>query len=97
MFKPRDGYWYIQKKILGGSQKAAQGDGFFIADNPPFGIEFTYYLKNNYLSKAESRIKKEKEKLERGRMRSIRISLFRSICDMVLFLECFAPGCSFSF
>ncbi|MDX1652720.1 MAG: glycosyl hydrolase [Brumimicrobium sp.] len=59
LFKPRDGYWYIQRRPLGGGKKASQGDDFFVADNPPFGVEFTYYLKEKYLSKEG--VRKEKE------------------------------------
>ena len=61
LFTPRDGYWYMQKRPLGGRKKAAQGDGYFVADNPPFGIEFTYYLKEKYLSREAKRIKLEKK------------------------------------
>ena len=61
LFTPRDGYWFIQKRILGGRKKASQGDNFFVADNPPFGIEFTYYLNKKYLSQKEQRSNKEKE------------------------------------
>ena len=71
LFTPRDGYWYIQKKILGGSQKAAQGDGFFIAENPPFGIEFTYYLEKKYLSKKDTRNKKEQQMEEEENIISV--------------------------
>ena len=65
LFNPRDGYWYIQKRILGGSKKASQGDNFYVAENPPFGIEFTYYLNKKYLSKEAKRIKNE-QKIEKG-------------------------------
>ena len=61
LFTPRDGYWFIQKRILGSKKKASQGDNFFVAENPPFGIEFTYYLNKKYLSQKEQRINKEKE------------------------------------
>ena len=66
LFKPRDGYWYIQKRILGYNKKASQGDNFYVAENPPFGIEFTYYLNEKYLSKKELRLKKE-EKIEKAK------------------------------
>lgn len=61
LFKPRDAYWYIQKRPLGGSKKGSQGDNYFVADNPPFGVEFTYLLKNKYASKEAERKEKEKE------------------------------------
>lgn len=61
LFTPRDSYWYKQKRILGGGKKAAQGDNYFVADNPPFGVEFTYYLNEKILSKKDQREKKEKK------------------------------------
>ncbi len=66
LFKPRAGKWYIQRKILGGGKKAAQGDGYFVADNPPFGVEFTYYLKDSYKTKETIRKEKEKETEKAG-------------------------------
>ena len=61
LFAPRNGYWYKQKRILGGGRKAAQGDNYFVADNPPFGVEFTYYLNEKILSKKKIREKNEKK------------------------------------
>ena len=61
LFTPRDGYWYKQKRILGGGRKASQGDNYFVADNPPFGVEFTYYLNEKILSKKKLREKQEKK------------------------------------
>lgn len=61
LFKPRDGKWYMQRRVLGGSKKASQGDNFFVADNPPYGIEFTYYLKESYKSKESQRKANEKK------------------------------------
>ena len=62
LFSPRDGYWYQQKRVLGGSKKASQGDNYFVADNPPFGVEFTYFLKDTYTSKKALRQKKSKKR-----------------------------------
>ena len=61
IFKIRDAYWYIEKRPLGGGKKASQGDGFFVAENPPFGAQITYFLKEKYLSSKESRIKQENQ------------------------------------
>lgn len=55
----------MQRRVLGGRRKAAQGDNFFVADNPPFGIEFTYFLKDGYKSKAALR-KEEEMKLAKN-------------------------------
>ncbi|MDG1331353.1 MAG: glycosyl hydrolase [Crocinitomicaceae bacterium] len=61
LFTPRAGNWYNQRRVLGGGKKAAQGDNFFVADNPPYGVEFTYYLKDGYKSKEAKRKEKEAE------------------------------------
>ena len=61
LFTPRNGKWYTPKRTLGGGKKASQGDNFFVADNPPYGVVIHYYLKNKYLSKKEQREKKEKK------------------------------------
>ncbi|MGB1104831.1 MAG: glycosyl hydrolase [Crocinitomicaceae bacterium] len=66
LFAPRPGKWYMQKRTLGGGRKAAQGDGFFVADNPPYGVEFTYYLAEAYKTKEAIRKEKEKEAEKAG-------------------------------
>ncbi|MDN5214734.1 glycosyl hydrolase [Fulvivirgaceae bacterium BMA12] len=64
LFTPRAGKWFMQRRVLGDSRKASQGDNFFVADNPPNGVEFTYYLKDSYKSKAAQR-KEEEKKIEK--------------------------------
>ena len=64
LFAPRDSYWYKQKRTLGGRKKASQGDNYFVAENPPYGVEFTYFLQDKYISKKGKR-KKEEKKLEK--------------------------------
>lgn len=61
LFTPRAGKWYLPRRVLGGSKKAAQGDNYFVADNPPYGVEFTYYLQDNYKTKAAQRQEKEQK------------------------------------
>ncbi len=61
LFQPRDGQWYLQRKVLGWTKKASQGDNFFVANNPPYGVEFTYFLKENFQSKEALRQKAEKK------------------------------------
>ena len=55
LFPVRKALWYIPRSFLGGSGKASQGDGYFIAPNPPFGAVFTYHLSESFLTKAEIR------------------------------------------
>ena len=61
LYKPKDGLWYIKKRVLGSSRKASQGDAFFVADNEKFGVNFTYYQEEKYQSKEAKRKAKEKE------------------------------------
>ena len=75
LFDSRDTHWYIQNKVLGSTKKASQGDNFFVADNPPFGTTFTYYLKEKYLSLKEKRIKEEKNNNQKPNWSKIEIEL----------------------
>ncbi|MFB3079638.1 MAG: WD40/YVTN/BNR-like repeat-containing protein, partial [Lysobacterales bacterium] len=63
-FPVRDALWYIPSLPLGDFKdngKASQGDGFFVAPNPPFGAVFTYYLKDDLKSLQEQRREREKK------------------------------------
>lgn len=54
------GLWYIPRPSLGfDGEKGNQGAGYFMAENPPFGSVFTYYLKDGLKTKAEQRKKDE--------------------------------------
>ena len=64
LFTPRAGKWRMQRTVLGDSRKASQGDNFFVADNPPYGVEFTYYLKDSFESK-EAQRKEQEKKIEK--------------------------------
>jgi len=55
LFKPRDAWWYIPRRVLGSTKRSSKGDQYYVADNPDFGAVFTYFLKDSYLSKEESR------------------------------------------
>jgi len=61
LFPVRKAWWYIPRSFLGGSGKASQGDGYFIAPNPPFGAVFTYHISESYQTKAEKRRQKEEK------------------------------------
>jgi hypothetical protein len=56
--------WYIQQRPLGGSGRASQGASYFVAENPPFGAVFTYYLAEGLKSLKDQRRDREK-KLEK--------------------------------
>ncbi len=61
LFEPRQAWWYIERRPLGGSRKASQGEAFYVADNPPFGAVFTYYLRDPLETAKTQRRNDEKE------------------------------------
>jgi len=60
-FPVKNALMYIERRPLGGSKKGFQGDAFYAADNPPFGANFTYYLKDKVKTKKERRQEAEKD------------------------------------
>lgn len=65
LFAPKAAEWFMQRRVLGSSKKASQGDNFFVADNPPFGVNFTCFIKESYQSKTQKR-KKAEQALEKN-------------------------------
>lgn len=61
---PRKGYWYQQRSVLGEGGKASQGDEYFIAENPDFGVQITYYMANALKSSKDKRKEQESEQLK---------------------------------
>ena len=59
--KPRDGLWYVQKKVLGYSTKGSQGEGLYQGKNPPFGVTFNYLVNKSLKTLKQKRKEKEKE------------------------------------
>ncbi len=69
LFPVRDAWWYIPQRPLGEFQtgsKSSQGDGYFVAPNPPFGAVFTYYLPKDLQTAREARREREREIEQRG-------------------------------
>ncbi|MEM1186105.1 MAG: glycosyl hydrolase [Planctomycetota bacterium] len=66
LFPVRDAWWYIPRRTLGGAGRAFQGHGFYVADNPPFGATFTYYLKEALKTRKQVRNESEAEIAEEG-------------------------------
>ncbi len=64
IFPIRKAKLYIQDRPLGG-RKGYQGDSYFVADNPPYGAVFTYYLKEGLKT-----LKSEREKAEKDLQKS---------------------------
>jgi photosystem II stability/assembly factor-like uncharacterized protein len=60
LFSVRKTWWYMQRPVLGFSEKGSQGAALFTAKNPPYGAVFTYYLSEDLESIKSARKKKEK-------------------------------------
>ncbi len=61
LFEPRDAWWYVPRGVVDfADQKGSQGDAYFVANNPPFGAVFTYYLKDSLDTSKEIRQAHEK-------------------------------------
>lgn len=56
LFSTKDAYWYNQRSLV-----SSQGAAKYVADNPPFGAVFNYYLKEDLTSLKEERKEREKE------------------------------------
>lgn len=67
LFPVRRALAYIPSTPLGGEQKAALGDSFYTAENPPFGAVFTYFLKEGLKTAKEKRQEAEKEAQKQGK------------------------------
>jgi photosystem II stability/assembly factor-like uncharacterized protein len=70
LFPIKKTYLYFESTPLGGREKASQGDGFYFAENPPYGAVFTYYLKESLKTREE--LRKEEEKKAREEKKRIK-------------------------
>ncbi len=61
VFPVKDTMMYMEAFPLGGRGKSFHGDNFYTADNPPYGVNFTYYMKDKLKTKKEARQEAEKE------------------------------------
>lgn len=61
MFPIRDAWWYMPRGVLGRGKRGSQGHAMYLAENPPFGAVFTFYLKEDIKTIKEVRQAKEKE------------------------------------
>jgi photosystem II stability/assembly factor-like uncharacterized protein len=69
LFPTRPAPLYVPSSPLGlpdAVGPAFQGAGYYMADNPPYGAVFTYYLKNGLKSRRETRQAAEKELAKKG-------------------------------
>ncbi|HEY3739404.1 MAG TPA: glycosyl hydrolase [Bryobacteraceae bacterium] len=61
LFKPRNGLLYVEGAPFGVRGAGFQGESFYSADNPPYGVALTYYLKDGYKTLKQQRLDAEKE------------------------------------
>jgi len=61
LFKPRNGLLYVEQQPFGVRGTGFQGENFYTADNPPYGVALTYYLKDGYKTLKQQRQDAEKE------------------------------------
>jgi photosystem II stability/assembly factor-like uncharacterized protein len=60
LFPVRKTPLYVPARVLG-SEKGSQGDGYFVAPNPPFGAVLTYYLRDSLQTRQQRRQQQEAE------------------------------------
>jgi hypothetical protein len=60
IFPIKTGLMYIESHPIGWRKKGHFGDNFYVADNPKFGIAFTYFISESH--KTKKQIRKEEEK-----------------------------------
>jgi photosystem II stability/assembly factor-like uncharacterized protein len=62
LFQPRGELLYVESSPFGTRGPGMLGESFYNAPNPPFGVTFTYYLKDSYKSLKQKRQDAEKGK-----------------------------------
>ncbi len=67
VFPVKDALMYIESTPIGMGGKGFQGASYFIADNPPYGATFTYYLKESIKTLKQKRREKEKKLIKEGK------------------------------
>jgi photosystem II stability/assembly factor-like uncharacterized protein len=82
LFPVRETRWYVPKIEFGCEQpncKASQGDSYYVAPNPDFGANFTYYLPKGLQTSKDARREIEK-KLEADN-KNVKFDDLKSIID----------------
>jgi photosystem II stability/assembly factor-like uncharacterized protein len=67
LFPVRKAWWYIERPVLGFSERGSQGAAHFTAPNPPFGAVFTYYLAEDLKMKKTIRQEKEERLIQQNK------------------------------
>ena len=67
LFPPRDAWMYFEKSRLGGRGPAFLGETHYLADNPPYGAVFSYYLPAALNTLKKQRSEREKPLKKAGK------------------------------
>lgn len=67
IFTVKNGLMYIPTNPIGLRGKSAQGESYYTAPNPEFGVTFTYYIKSKAKSLKDLRQEKEKLLVKQGK------------------------------
>jgi photosystem II stability/assembly factor-like uncharacterized protein len=67
LFPVRDGLQYIESNPLGGKGTSSQGASLYAANNPDFGVTFTYFVKEKPKSPTDIRRENEKKAKKEGK------------------------------
>jgi photosystem II stability/assembly factor-like uncharacterized protein len=65
LFSTRDAIGYVEAMPYGLRGKSFQGEAFYAGENPPFGVTFTYYLRDGLKTLKERRQEAEKAAAEK--------------------------------
>jgi photosystem II stability/assembly factor-like uncharacterized protein len=66
LFGVRPGQLFVPASPLGLRGRAFMGDSYYLAPNPPYGVTFTYHLKDGLKTRKEQRQADEKKAVEKG-------------------------------
>ncbi len=66
LFPVRRAWMYVPEEPLGPAGRGFQGASYYMADNPPFGAVFTYYLKDELKTLKKKRQDEERKLADKG-------------------------------
>ena len=82
LFPVRRAHWYVPRRLLGCDSPlcvGSQGDSYYVAPNPEFGANFTYYLAEGLQTRKDAR--REAEKLLEAENENVEFGSFDERID----------------
>lgn len=67
LFPPAKGDWYVPGSRIGDRERGFMGETYYTASNPPFGVTFSWYLREAPKTQKEARAEAEKKAIEEKR------------------------------